>query len=330
MAQINKDSSRDKRADYLSVYGLSCVPFGLSPDLNFFFPSAVHLSVREVLTYAVKNGDGFMVLTGQAGTGKTLLIRALLKELGNDKKSVVLTNPVLAPAGLLHQIILDLGFRVDANTGEANLLAIFQKILLKVGEKKKEILIIVDEAQNMPLETLEYLRMLSNIETSEKKLLQILLTGQPELEKIIHDPRLAQLRQRISVHEYLRPFSVAETMQYVNYRLTKSGRGDVLFSPSARRILHKLTAGVPRLINRLMDRTLLMACGNYEGMITGKHLKKAAATLPGHAKPGFSNFMPSARFFIPASAFLILIFLVLGLSAYLYKGHDIWQKLTGL
>ncbi len=327
MAKTNKDGEKDRESGYLSCYGLSCVPFGLSPDLKFFFPSAVHLSAREVLKYAIRNGDGFMVLTGQAGTGKTLLIRALLKELGNDKKSVVLTNPVLAPAGLLHQIILDLGFKVDANTGEANLLAIFQKILLKVGEKNKEILIIVDEAQNMPLETLEYLRMLSNIETSEKKLLQILLTGQPELEKIINATCLAQLRQRISVHEYLRPLSVAETMQYVNYRLTKSGRGDVAFSRSARRILHKITAGVPRLINRLMDRTLLMACGNYEGEITGKHLKKAAATLPGHTKTGFLNFIPSARFFMSASAFLVLFF---GLIAYLYRGHDIWQKLTGL
>jgi general secretion pathway protein A len=328
MGQANKES------DYLSCYGLSCLPFGLSPDLKFFFPSRVHLSAREVLKYAVQNGDGFMVLTGQAGTGKTLLIRALLAELGSEKKTVVLTNPVLAPAGLLHQILLDLGLKVDANTGEANLLAIFQKILLRFGENNKEILIIVDEAQNMPLKTLEYLRMLSNIETGEKKLLQILLTGQPELEKLVNDPRLAQLRQRISVHECLRPFSLAETMQYVNYRLTKSGRGDVVFNRSARRVLHKLTGGVPRLINRLMDRTLLTACGNYEGQITGKHLKNAASTLPGHPTSGFLKSGSPLPGFVSRSfvsvTFLVLILFILGLTAYLYKGHDIWQRLTGL
>lgn len=326
MAQLNKES------DYLSCYGLSCVPFGLSPDLKFFFPSAAHLSAREVLKYAIRSGAGFMVLTGQAGTGKTLLIRVLLDELGDDKKSVVLTNPVLSPAGLLHQILLDLGFKVDANRGEANLLAIFQKVLLRFGEKNREILIIVDEAQNMPLETLEYLRMLSNIETSEKKLLQILLTGQPELEKLINDPRLAQLQQRISVHESLRPFSAAETMLYVTFRLAKSGRGDLVFSRSARRLLHKLTVGVPRLINRLMDRVLLMACSDYKGQITGKHIKDAAATLPGHAKSGFVS--PSSSSPALTSAFtvifLTLFFLLLGMTIYLYNGHDIWHRLTGL
>ncbi len=322
MAQVNKKS------DYLHCYGLDCVPFGLSPDLKFFFPSSVHLSAREVLKYAVQNGDGFMVLTGRAGTGKTLLIRVLLAELGNHKQSVVLTNPVLAPAGLLHQILLDLGFKVDANTGEANLLAMFQELLLDFGKKNKELLIIIDEAQNMPMETLEYLRMLSNIETSQKKLLQILLTGQPELEKLLDDARLAQLRQRISVHECLRPFSPAETMQYVNYRLTKSGRGDVVFSRSARRLLHKLTSGVPRLVNRLMDRTLLMASNDYRGRITGKYIARAAATLPGHTNSGFLNFISPTW-----SVIVIVIFLILtisGLAAYFYQGHEIWQRLTGL
>ncbi len=280
-------------SQYLTCYGLTTAPFRLSPDPDFFFPSKPHISAREVLKYAVQNDEGFMVLTGPAGTGKTLLLRVLLQEIGKKKISVVLTNPVLSPAGLLHQILLELGFKLDGAIGEENLLAAFQKVLLKLAAKNKDILVIVDEAQNIPLETLEYLRMLSNIETSQKKLLQILLTGQPELEKLLEDPRLAQLSQRIAVYESLRPFSATETMEYVNYRLAKAGRGDLALTFWARKTLHHLTGGVPRLVNRLMDRTLLIACSNYKGKITKKHIDGAAKTLPGNAKSNFFRLVPS-------------------------------------
>jgi general secretion pathway protein A len=310
MTQATKNDSQ-----YLNCYGLTTAPFRLSPDPEFFFPSRPHISAREVLKYAVQNDEGFMVLTGPAGTGKTLLLRLLLQETGKEKTTVVLTNPVLSPAGLLHQILLELGFEMDAAIGEANLLAAFQKVLLELANKNKDILVIVDEAQNIPLETLEYLRMLSNIETNQKKLLQILLSGQPELEQLLEDPRLAQLTQRIAIYERLRPFSVTEAFEYIKYRLAKAGRGDLTLTRSARRTLHRLTGGVPRLINRLMDRALLMACGNNKGQITQKHIKAAAKTLPGNAKVRSFTFFSPWRY-----AFVLLFACGLFLKLFYFSG----------
>ena len=221
-----------------------------------------------------------MVLSGRAGSGKTLLLRLLLNEMDEDKHSVLIINPVLTPAALLHQILLELDFTLDTATDETALMAAFQKILLSLAAKNKDLLIIIDEAQNMPLATLEYLRMLSNIETNRKKLLQILLTGQPELDILLEDEKLAQLSQRIVVHEKLRPLSANETVEYVNYRLAKAGRGDIGLTWFAKRALYNLTDGIPRLVNRLMDRTLLMACSDYDKKLSRKHILCAEATLP--------------------------------------------------
>jgi general secretion pathway protein A len=274
MTQSNNESN------YLQCYGLSSAPFRLSPDPEFFFPSNTHIAAKEVLKYAIKNNEGFMVLSGRAGSGKTLLLRLLLNEMDEDKHSVLIINPVLTPAALLHQILLELDFTLDTATDETALMAAFQKILLSLAAKNKDLLIIIDEAQNMPLATLEYLRMLSNIETNRKKLLQILLTGQPELDILLEDEKLAQLSQRIVVHEKLRPLSANETVEYVNYRLAKAGRGDIGLTWFAKRALYNLTDGIPRLVNRLMDRTLLMACSDYDKKLSRKHILCAEATLP--------------------------------------------------
>ncbi len=278
-------------SNYLQSYGLTTAPFRLSPDPEFFFPSNTHIAAREVLKHSIQNNEGFMVLSGQAGTGKTLLLRLLLKEVEKEKHSVLIINPVLTPAALLHQILAELGFNLDPATGEAGLMTAFQKILFKLAAKNKDLLIIIDEAQNMPLATMEYLRMLSNIETSRKKLLQILLTGQPELDILLEDVSLAQLNQRIVVHEKLRPLSAKETVEYVNYRLAKAGRGDIGLTWFAKRALYRLTDGIPRLINRLMDRTLLMACTDYDTKLSRKHICAADSTLPkGYRKKGLFLF----------------------------------------
>ncbi len=268
------------QSPYLDRFGLTNAPFKLAPDPRFFFPSKPHLSAREVLRFGIQNDEGFMVLAGPAGTGKTLLLRVLLEEISENKITALLTNPVVTPAGLLHQILQEIGIKVNAKIGQENLLATFQKALLRMASIKKGILIVVDEAQNIPLETLEYLRMLSNIETNQQKLLQILLTGQPELTDLLKDKRLAQLSQRITVFEKLHPLSPRETVEYVNYRLAKAGRGDLTLTRAARKTLHRFTGGIPRLVNRLMDRAQLIACGNYKGRITRKHIIGAAKTLP--------------------------------------------------
>ncbi|MEE4242095.1 MAG: AAA family ATPase [Desulfopila sp.] len=299
---------------YLNCYGLTSAPFRLSPDPEFFFPSKPHIAARKVLKYAIQNDEGFMILSGPAGTGKTLLLRVLLQETGKGKITTVLTNPVLSPSGLLHQILLELGLKVDASIGEENLLATFQKVLLKIASLNKDILVIVDEAQNIPLKTLEYLRMLSNIETNQRKLLQILLTGQPELEDLLKDPRLAQLSQRIAVHETLRPFSATETLEYVNYRLAKAGRGDLGLSFFAKKALFRLTGGIPRLVNRLMDRTLLIACTDYKGKLTRRHIYAAAKTLPGDTNLKLFGLLPSLGY-----VFVAILVFALVLSAFILR-----------
>ena len=250
-----------------------------------------------------------MVLSGQAGAGKTLLLRLLLKEMEEDKHSVLIINPVLTPAALLHQILLELGFNLDIAKGESNLMTAFQKILLRLAAKNKDLLIIIDEAQNMPLATLEYLRMLSNIETNRKKLLQILLTGQPELDTLLEDEKLAQLSQRIVVHEKIRPLSAKETVEYINYRLAKAGRGDIGLTWFAQRALYRLTGGIPRLINRLMDRTLLMACSDYDKKLSQKHIYSAERTLPkGYKKKRFFRMFSFFSYtFVFYSLIIILI-----------------------
>ena len=299
----------NSKSNYLHCYGLTSAPFRLSPDPEFFFPSITHIAAKEVLKYAIENNEGFMVLSGHAGSGKTLLLRLLLEEMAEDKHSVLIINPVLTPAALLHQILLELGFNLDIAKGEADLMTAFQKILLCLATKNKDLLIIIDEAQNMPLPTLEYLRMLSNIETNRKKLLQILLTGQPELDILLEDEKLAQLSQRIVVHEKIRPLSAKETIEYVNYRLAKAGRGDIGLTWFAKRALYRFTGGIPRLINRLMDRTLLMACSDYDKNLYRKHINKAQETLPkGYKKKKFFRIF---SFFNYAFVFYSLILLLI-------------------
>ncbi len=301
MKQSNNESN------YLQCYGLTSAPFRLSPDPEFFFPSNTHISAREVLKYAIQNDEGFMVLSGQAGTGKTLLLRLLLSEIGTDKHSVLIINPVLPPTGLLHQILLELGCKVDAAIEEAGLMAAFQKILLGLAAENKDLLIIIDEAQNMPLETLEYLRMFSNIETDRKKLLQILLTGQPELDNLLEDARLAQLSQRIVVHERLRPLTAQETNEYVNYRLAKAGRGNIGLTWFAKRAIYRLTDGIPRLVNRLMDRTLLVACSDQGKLISRQHVIRAEGTLPKRYKKRKFGFFLSLNYAFLCTLMILLL-----------------------
>ncbi len=277
---------QDKTPQYLSCYNLHKAPFRLSPDPDFFFPAPPHLAARETLKHTLQRGEGFMVLIGEAGTGKTLLIRILLKEMDRNKVPAVLLSPTVNPLGLLRIILAELGENTTHEDDMASLLTCFQKTLLDMARNEKELLIIVDEAQNLSIESLEQLRMLSNIETSDRKLMQILLVGQPGLGKKLQDPLLGQLNQRIVINEGLRPLNRKETVDYISFRLAQAGQGGLRISRSAGRLLFKNSQGIPRLINRLMDRTLLFGCAYSSGKLTAGHVKKALETLPdsGHRK----------------------------------------------
>ncbi len=266
--------------NYLEFFGFSKAPFGLSPDPEFFFPSEGHYSAKSVLSYTIGSGEGFMALIGEAGTGKTLLLRMLLKEVGKKKTVAAILCPSFTPSGILHMLLKELGETPPIGAETAALYTMFEKKLLVAAKQGKEILIVVDEAQNLPVETMEQLRMLSNIELSYRKLLQIVLIGQPALDSLLRHPQLGQLTQRIVVYEHLYPFTEDECVQYVNHRLAKAGRGDLAFGYFARKYLYHKTGGIPRLINRLMDRALLFAGADNASGVGLKHVRKAAETFP--------------------------------------------------
>ena len=234
---------------------------------------------EKIILHALENNEGFMVLTGEAGLGKTLLLRLLLAELRGVKVPAVVLSPAVTPVGLLHLLLGELEVPCSGEESEAILFQRFQDTAIRHAQEGREIFIVVDEAQNMPVATLEQLRMLSNMETGSRKLMQILLIGQEQLEETLRDQRLAQLMQRVVVHERLRPLSRRETEQYVGFRLGRAGRGDIGLSRGAVRLLHGASGGVPRLINKIMDRVLLLASAETPARIRRRHVRDAVATL---------------------------------------------------
>lgn len=268
-------------ADYLSWFQLNEPPFRLSPDLDFFFPSRSHKQALEILNYGIARGEGFMVLTGHAGTGKTMLLRLLLKELPPEKQAAFIVTPAVSPKGLMSLLLEELNTKLSHERLELGLLLKdFQDHLLALAEKGKSLLVVVDEAQDLPLETIEQLRLLSNIETGKRKLIQILLVGQPELEQLLADPGLCQLTQRIVIKETLKPLDRDEPKDYIKFRLSRAGRPDLDISSDFLFRLFKKSKGLPRLINRAMDRALLMAAASGSKGLERRHLSDALDTLP--------------------------------------------------
>ena len=265
--------------DYTKYFNLKDNPFRLLPDPSFFFPSEPHIKAKEVLLYGINRGEGFMILVGEAGTGKSLLLRMLLLDLPPEKETAIVVAPKVSPSGLMRLILEDMGIQCDDIRETALLQKIIEEAIIKLGEAGKELLIIIDEAQNLPLDTLEQLRLLSNIETSRKKLLQILLVGQPELISLINSPGLGQLAQRICIMESLRPLNMKEMEEYVSFRLNKAG-GILHIKKSALKTLYRASSGIPRIINKIMDRTLLVAASRGTKEICSKNVKHALETLP--------------------------------------------------
>ncbi len=272
-------STSSQFPQYLQQYGLKVAPFMLSPDPFFFFPSPTHLSAERILLHAIANGEGFMVLTGKAGLGKTLLLRRILESFDERKIPILILSPSVDPIGLLQLLLGEMNVAYDTRDSLAILLQLFQNHVLQMAQQKKELFIIVDEVQNMQVQTLEQLRMLSNLETGSRKLMQILLIGQTEMEAVLTQPGLGQLVQRIVVHERLEPLSLAQISLYVGYRLNKAGRGDIRLTKGACKALHLGSRGIPRLINRIMDRTLLLASVEQVTVLTNRHVRSAISTM---------------------------------------------------
>jgi general secretion pathway protein A len=244
---------------YREFFGLKEKPFNVTSDPDFFFLSRVHKEAFSHLTYGIKERKGFLAITGEIGAGKTTLCRALLNQLDMSTKSAFIFNSTLPELQLLQAIVEDFGISVEKKN-KVSLLKQLNSFLIEELSKEHNVVLIIDEAQNMKPRMLEEIRMLSNLETDSAKLFQIILVGQPELREKLNSPQLKQLKQRIAVRFHITPLERDEVEKYIYHRLTVAGsKGDIKVTPDALESLFNYSGGVPRVINMVCDKALLMA-----------------------------------------------------------------------
>jgi len=244
---------------YCDFFGLTEPPFRLSPDPQFLFASKQHARAKAYMESTIWLADGFVVLTGEIGSGKTTLIECFLDELPEDVSLAVVSQTQLSPIEFLQAALVEFGFE-PFRLPKVELLTMFKDFLVEEYSKGRKVLLVVDEAQNLSRKVLEEIRLLSGIETKKEKVLRIILAGQPELADTLDSPRLEQLAQRIRLRFHLGRLSRQETQEYVQHRLNVAGAdGREIFSPEALRVVFRYTGGVPRLINVLCDTALLCA-----------------------------------------------------------------------
>jgi len=242
---------------YLNFYGLKEKPFQILPDPRYFFLSSKHKSALSYLEYGLLNNVGFIVITGEIGTGKTTLIKKFLSSLAKGTITAVISNTNLEPKEFLQMLLQELGIDYSKDETKANLLNKLYYFLIERYAQRQRVILIVDEAQNLPLSVLEEIRMISNLQTEKDFLIQIILVGQPPLKNKLLQPSLEQLLQRVSLSYHLSPLSEDETEKYIKYRLNLAGARDNIFSKEAIQAIFKYSQGVPRVINTLCEAALV-------------------------------------------------------------------------
>ena len=297
---------------YLEHFGLRELPFSLTPDTSFFFACSSYQEALNTLLVAARNGEGFIKIVGEVGNGKTMLCRKFLAtindnpyattnvigtqdnetpEVSNDgevkKRSksrfatAYIPNPYLEPRSLLLALADEFRIQLDKNVDQHALLKELTFALLNYAREGKRVLVCLDEAQAMPLESLEVLRLLTNLETEKRKLMQVVLFGQPELDERLKHNSVRQLRQRISFHYELKGLRRDELDRYLRYRLSVAGyKGETLFNEQSVAQLHRVTSGTPRLINIIANKALMLAYGEGRQMVQPRHIAVATADTP--------------------------------------------------
>lgn len=278
--------------DYKKFFGFHEAPFHLTPDPAYFFPSDAHREALQTLLYSIRAGEGFVQITGDPGTGKTLLIRTILRELRDEVTTALIFNPRLSPHELLRTLLEDLGLDpgLVENLAREPLLRRFRDFLLAKAEQKQRVVVIIDEAQNLPLDTLEELRLLSNLETEKEKLLQIILVGQRELEAVLERPEVRQLHQRITIRYRLEHLRRSDIPSYIGHRLRVATPQDQdvgpAFAPKALEAIFRISKGTPRLINIVCERSLMAAYVEDRKTVEMEDVKKAYLSIKGNTDAG--------------------------------------------
>jgi MSHA biogenesis protein MshM len=278
---------------YLAHFGLREYPFGLTPDTGYFYPGAGAQAALNTLLVALDSGEGLIKIVGEVGSGKTMLCRHLLNRLDGDGwATAFLPNPNLAPDSLIRALAGELG-AAGADAGDPT--RALEARLVELAGQGRRAVALIDEAQAVPLASLEALRLIGNLETEKRKLLQIVLFGQPELDQRLADPSVRQIRSRIAFHDRLDPLQGVETPGYLAHRLGQAGAAACPFSAAAAAKLHAISQGVPRLVNILAHKALLLAYGEGRTEVLTRHVRLAGLDTPGARLSLFDRLWSGAR-----------------------------------
>lgn len=262
---------------YLEHFGLNRPPFKITPDTSLFFKGSQRGAALDALKYAILSGEGIIKVVGEVGSGKTMLCRMLELELPEHVEVVYIANPSLSPENILHVVAFELKLSVTNASSKLEVMQLLQNYLLQKHAANRQVVVFVEEAQGMPIETLEEIRLLSNLETNDHKLLQMVLFGQPELDEKLRNPSIRQLKERITHNFYLEPFPPSDIYEYLNFRMRAVGyRGPDIFSPKIARNIEKQSRGLTRRINILADKALLAAYAEGGHGINQRHINIAA------------------------------------------------------
>ncbi|MEZ9596729.1 ExeA family protein [Shewanella sp. 10N.261.52.F9] len=263
---------------YLQHFGLTETPFSLTPNTGFFFGLAPHVEALQVLQTALQTGEGFIKVTGEVGTGKTLICRKLMNELPQRFHCAYLPNPYLTPDELRWAVALELGLKHSSKIDQQQLTSLIQQQLLALSAHGHSIILVLDEAQALPDESLEALRLFTNLETESRKLLQVVLFAQPELDERLAQNKFRQLRQRITFSYCLRALTLNESAAYIQHRLSVAGsESGRLFSEANAKRIAKAARGIPRLINVLSHKALMVSFGEGAQQVEKHHIAASIA-----------------------------------------------------